>query len=193
MLTAMRRELPSIYVRAVAVPWLGLSLLGCRLAPTEAAAPDASAWSPDHEDLGLEDEEAPPASARVDAPEEGEPAAARYPRPARAIFREELQRATGPGPAYLLRQLAPEPYRHDGHFIGWEITQVFPDDPELCAPGCDLALGDVILGVNGHRLHTPQDLSDALEALPSWTHLRVQRLREGKRIDVTYAVLDAPG
>lgn len=160
---------------------LGLCLVGaCRVAPAEAPPPDAAAW-PGHGDaLGADaDEPAPGVMQRA--------------RPPRSVFRDELERATGPGPAYLLRQLAPEPFRHQGHFIGWEITRLFPDDPELCAPGlCDLAVGDVILGVNGHRLHTPQDLSDALQALPGWSQLHVQSLREGQRRDVTYTVIDDP-
>jgi hypothetical protein len=166
-------------------------LLACRLAPSEAPPPDASAW-PDDDDAELRGEdEAPPDPAPPVEAEVGPPL---RPRPPHAIFRDELRRATGPGPAYLLRQLGPEPFRHQGHFVGWEITQLFPEDPGLCAPGvCDLELGDVILGVNGHRLDTPQDLSTAFEALPGWTHLRVQSLREGKRRDATYTIVDDPG
>lgn len=195
MLPSMWRDASSIPTCGAAVLWLALGPSACRLAPAEAASPDASAWSDDRDALGLDDEPLAPAEPEAEplvAADAVEPRPPPRPRPARAIFRDELQRAVGPGPAYLLRQLGPEPFRHDGHFIGWEITQLFPDDPELCAAGCDLALGDVILGVNGHRLQTPQDLSDALDALPGWTQVRVQRLRDGKRIDVTYAVVDDP-
>jgi hypothetical protein len=165
---------------------VGLGAPACRMSPAEAPPVDASAWPDDDAALLGEDE---PASD-ADVAEVGPPLRT---RPPRAIFRDELERATGAGPAYLLRQLGPEPFRHQGHFIGWEITQLFPDDPGLCVPGrCDLALGDVILGVNGHRLATPQDLSDALEALPRWTQLRVQSLREGKRRETTYTILDDP-
>ena len=161
-------------------------LWACRLSPSEAPPVDATAWPDDEAELRAEVQaEAPPDPGVED--EESPP----RPRPPRAIFRDELQRATGPGPAYLLRQLGPEPFRHDGHFIGWTITRLIPDDPEL-GVGCDLALGDVILGVNGYRLATPQELSDAFELLPGWTQLRVQSLREGKRRDVTYTIIDAP-
>ncbi|MCX4244583.1 hypothetical protein [Paraliomyxa miuraensis] len=161
-----------------------LALGACRLSPSEAPPPDASAPWPDQ----------PPALEPLDEPGAGpnpgavEPVAPIRPRPPRTIFHDELQRATSPGPAYLLRQLGPEPFRHEGHFVGWEITRLFPDDPQLCSMDCDLAVGDVILGVNGHRLQTPQELSDALAALPDWTHLRVQSLRGGLRRDVTYAI-----
>ena len=162
-----------------------LLLLACRLSPSEAPPPDASAWPDDESKLRSEPEPSP-TEAEVGPP--------LRPRPPRSIFRDEVQRAAGPGPAYLLRQLGPEPFRHQGRFVGWQITRLFPDDPHLCAPDqCDLAVGDVILGVNGHRLETPQDLSDAYAALPGWTQLRVQSLREGQRREVTYTILDDPG
>ena len=181
------RGAPVVPGRALAAVVLGSALLwACRLSPSEAPPVDATAWPDDEAELRAEVQaEAPPDPGVED--EESPP----RPRPPRAIFRDELQRATGPGPAYLLRQLGPEPFRHDGHFIGWTITRLFPDDPELGA-SCDLALGDVILGVNGYRLATPQELSDAFELLPGWTQLRVQSLREGKRRDVTYTIIDAP-
>jgi hypothetical protein len=180
MATSMR----SSTARPRAWVLLGLGAwVGCRVAPAEAPPPDAVAW------LGQGS-----ARGELDAePEDADAGQAPRARPPRSIFRDELERATAPGPAYLLRQLGPEPLRHQGRFVGWEITQLFPEDPALCAPGrCDLAVGDVILGVNGHRLATPQDLSDALRALPAWTALHVQSLRNGQRRQVTYAVIDDP-
>ncbi|MCH9681451.1 MAG: hypothetical protein K0V04_08465 [Deltaproteobacteria bacterium] len=165
----------------------GLALTACRGAPTEAPAPDASAAFEPDVALG-------PALVSPDATDdEGAiPTAAARARPPGSIFRDEVERATGPGPAYLLRQLGPEPYRHEGHFVGWEITQLFPDDPTLCSP-CDLAVGDVILGVNGSRLQTPQALSDAMLSVPKWTELAVQSLRNGRRRSVTYTIIDDAG
>lgn len=181
--------MPSFHLRGPrAASLLGLGLLGlaCRLSPSEAAPVDASAWPDDEAGLLGEDEPGDEAGPV----EVGPPL---RPRPPRTVFRDELERATAPGPAYLLRELGPEPFRHQGRFVGWEITQLFPDDPGLCVPGvCDLALGDVILGVNGHRLETPQDLSDAFAALPAWTQLRVQSLREGQRREVTYTIVGDP-
>jgi type II secretory pathway component PulC len=111
-------------------------------------------------------------------------------RPPRTVFRSEIDRATGRGPAYFLRQLAPEPFRHHGVFVGWEVTALFPDDPGLCGMECGIALGDVILSVNGSRLETPQQLSDAFTDLPDQTRLVVHSLREGKRREVTYTIVD---
>ena len=186
MLVAMRSVWPPS--TACFAFGLGLAVLsagpGCKTSPTEAPEPDAAQWgtpAPPPAEPEVEDE---PAEAWADRS-----------RPPGTIFRDEIDRAIGPGPAYLLRQLGPEPYRHDGHFVGWQITQRFPDDPSLCAP-CDLELGDVILSVNGRTLSTPQQLSDALKALPTWTELKVASLRQGKRRVVTYPIVDdtvAPG
>lgn len=153
---------------------------GCRTSPTEAPEPDAEQWGTPA-----------PSPAAAEPVGEPEPAVAERSRPPGTIFRDEIQRAVGPGPAYLLRQLGPEPYRHEGHFVGWQITQRFPDDPSLCGP-CDLELGDVILSVNGRTLSTPQQLSEALEAVAGWSELKVASLRKGKRRVVTYPIVDAP-
>lgn len=193
MLEAMLRGLPSPSVRPVVVLAVAV-LAACRLAPAEAPPPDAAAaWPGDDPPLEPGDDPMPVAAASPEAPEAARTMAAPVrPRPPRTIFQDELRRATGPGPSYLLRQLGPEPFRYEGRFVGWEITQLYPDDPELCGQGCDLAVGDVVLGVNGHRLQTPQELSDVLAALPSWTQLRVQSLRGGQRRDVTYAIAPDP-
>lgn len=111
-------------------------------------------------------------------------------RPAQTIYRSELSRALLRGPGYLLYQLGPEPFRASGKFIGWQITHVFPDDPQLCAPGCDLFPGDIILGINGDSLETPQAFSKFIEKLPSTRTLRVSSLRNERRRVVTYTIVD---
>lgn len=111
-------------------------------------------------------------------------------RPPKTIYRSELERALAGGPGYLLYQLAPEPYKLSGKFVGWEITKLFPSDPELCAPGCDLEIGDVILSVNGDRLETPQAFSDFLTKLPKMRSLDVRSLRNERRRVVKYAIVE---
>lgn len=164
--------------------------VGCASRPAEAPAPDASAWP---EAVNPNPKVASSPATATTAREAEPPAPDAIDRPPRTIYRAEIKRAVGPGPAYLLRQLGPEPFRHQGHFVGWEITQLFPDDPSLCADPCDLALGDVILGVNGHPMRTPQELSAVLRELPGWTSLRVHSLRDGQRREVTYTIVDDKG
>ena len=162
--------------------------VACRGGTAEAPEPAASE-SDFMSESALERNKPQPAEA-LDS--EAAPTAEPVPvaRPPNTIFRSEVVRVTNFGPAYLLRELGPEPFRHAGRFVGWEITQVFPDDPELCAPGCDLKVGDVVLSVNGSRLETPQQLSDEFGKLPERSKLTVVSLRNEKRRSVTYTIVE---
>lgn len=138
---------------------------------------------------------APPPAATEADPQAPDPGAAlsasvAAERPADTIFRSEIEHALARGPGYLLYELGPEPYRLSGKFVGWEITKVFPDEPDLCADGCDLQAGDIILSVNGDRLETPQALSNMVDSLPSMTKLVVKSIRNEKRRTVTYALVN---
>lgn len=175
--------------------WLPLVIvLGCaaRDRPSAPTRPqDDASVQPRRDDrllADLEDE------VTADAAEQA-PAPIPTDRPPQTIYRSEIHRALARGPGHLLRQLEPEPFRHQGHFVGWEIGAVFPDDPDLCAPGCDLEVGDVILSVAGDRLQTPAALSNLIEKLPRMNELEVRSLRDGKRRVVTYRIVDdvAPG
>jgi hypothetical protein len=136
---------------------------------------------PDHE---------APDWATGDRDDEAASPAGEGPRPPQTIYRSELDRALARGPAYLMRELGPEPFRLHRKFVGWEVTRVFPDDPELCRSGCDLVVGDVILSVNGNRLETPEALSQLIETLPRLTQLEVASLREQRRRVVTYRLVE---
>lgn len=94
-------------------------------------------------------------------------------------MRADLDKALANGPAWLLRQIAPEPYRPKGRFEGWVITDVFPDAPELCAARCDLRKGDVILSVEGDPIETPDAFVALLARLPELSAVEVVRLRDG--------------
>ena len=136
------------------------------------------------------------ASAALDAqgdgapPDAGDPLTIAAPgdRPPNTIYRSEIDYALSRGPGYLLYELAPEPYRLSGKFVGWEITQVFPDEPNLCIQGCDLMVGYIILSVNGDRLETPQALSDMIDALPRTDTLTIKSIRDEKRRVRTYTL-----
>jgi type II secretory pathway component PulC len=114
------------------------------------------------------------------------------PRPPQTIYRSELDRATSRGPGYLLQQLAPKAYKPAGRFQGWQITSLFPDEPGLCASVCDLAVGDIIITVNGNNLERPEQLSQLFEKLPGLEQLEVHSVRDGKSRKVTYQVVADP-
>jgi type II secretory pathway component PulC len=132
------------------------------------------------------------APADTAAPKEAEPPRKATPRPPQTIYRSELDRATAKGPGYLLQQLAPQAYKPAGRFQGWQVTSLFPDDPELCASACDLAVGDIIITVNGNNLERPEQLSQLFEKLPGLEQLEVHSVRDGKSRKVTYQVVADP-
>jgi type II secretory pathway component PulC len=137
--------------------------------------------------------EAPGASVEVGADPAGEagPTPERPERPAGVIYRSELIRATRAGSApYLLGQIGPEPYSPQGRFEGWIITRVWPGDPELCAPGCDLQVGDIILSVNGSRLETPEQLSSMLADIEVIDAIELTGIRDGAFFQRTHPVLE---
>ncbi|MFO7561227.1 MAG: hypothetical protein R6X02_01185 [Enhygromyxa sp.] len=113
-------------------------------------------------------------------------------RPAGAIYRSELVRATQGGSApYLLGQLGPEAYSPQGRFEGWIITRVWPGDPQLCSP-CELRAGDIILSVNGSKLETPEQLSNLLAELDSLESIEVSGIRDGEFFERSHPILPDP-
>ncbi|PRP90814.1 hypothetical protein ENSA5_61340 [Enhygromyxa salina] len=163
-------------MRARSVPLLMLLVLGCRPSTDANSTPEES---------------------RIDEPRDGreasKPTPERTPRPAGAIFRSELIRATqGGSPPYLMAQIGPEPYRPQGRFEGWVITRVWPGDPELCAPGCDLRTGDIILSVNGLKLETPEELSNLLERIDEIESIDLTGIRDGEFFERSHPVLPDP-
>jgi S1-C subfamily serine protease len=123
--------------------------------------------------------------------EEPPDAASSEPRPESVIYRSELARATANGKAgYLLSQLGPEPHRPRGRWEGWRITTVFPSDPGICAPGCDLYPGDVILTVNGSPLERPEQLSELMAKLGEMETLSVRLIRNGELHSREFQVIE---
>lgn len=181
-------------VRMAGTTMLGLALVcapGCRGGEAESPDPTAGESIADPDDAANPSDSSDSSDpSEAQAERETPPPRPEEPRPPTSIYRSELVRATSFGPAYLLRELGPEPFRHRGTFMGWEITRVFPSDPGLCAPGCDLEVGDVVLSVNGSKLETPQQLSDALDAVADASKLEVVTLRGEKRRQVTYSIVE---
>lgn len=163
-----------------------LVLPACKPAESGPRDPEPVASEVDHGDMPMDE------AIQASEPLEANAAPATGPtRPENTIFRSELGRATHGGkPAYLLAQLGPEPYRPGNRFIGWKITSVWPDDPDLCGVDCDLASGDIILSVNGNTLERPDQLSALMSDIAKVDSLRVKTLRDGKMRDRTYQIAD---
>ncbi|HLT37801.1 MAG TPA: hypothetical protein VK034_16030 [Enhygromyxa sp.] len=154
---------------------LVLPALACRPRSDGGEAPDVTSSS-----------DARPSNDDAEQPEQPQ-------RPPGTIFRGELERATQGGNApYLLAQLAPEAYSPQGRFEGWIITRLWPGDPDLCAPGCDLRVGDIILSVNGSKLETPEQLSNLLAELETIERLDVTGIRDGEFFERSYSIVADP-
>lgn len=154
---------------------LAVLLLGCRTAPDTHSPPDQ------------------PSTGEAVASDDGATEPERAPRPAGAIYRSEVVRATqGGSAAYLMSQLGPEPYRPQGQFEGWVVTRVWPNDPDLCAPGCDLAPGDILLSVNGSKLETPEQLSNLLGRINELESIDLVGIRGGQFFERSHPVLPDP-
>lgn len=177
MSTTLRRALRPAAIACVLA-------FACRREPT-TPPPEPSTDEADAQDETAVDAPAPIADAPTVAPLPAD-------RPARTIYRAELDRALARGPGWLLGQLDPSPMKTDGRFVGWRIGEVFPDAPDLCPPGCDLVAGDVILAVQGDALATPQALEAMIARLDGLMSLEVDRIRAGTRERVRYAIVDAP-
>lgn len=170
--------------RVAVVSWILLASACRREAPsTEPEVPTRTA-----EPLTYDGTPSPAAQAETSA-SRAEPERAAKARPPQTIYRSEVERALSRGPGYLLGQLGPEPFRVQGKFVGWEITRLFPDDPQLCDP-CDLAVGDVILSINGDRLETPQAFAELVEKAPTLRAIEVRSLRADERRVVKYTIVD---
>jgi S1-C subfamily serine protease len=155
-------------------PLFLLVALGCR-PRSEGEAPAVGASEPE-----------PHTEQAAEHPDQPE-------RPPGTIFRSELVRATQGGNApYLLGQLGPEAYSPQGRFEGWIITRVWPGDPKLCAPGCDLRAGDIILSVNGSKLETPEQLTNLIANLDAVETLEVRGIRAGEFFERSYSILPDP-
>jgi hypothetical protein len=162
------------------IPLVAAFFLACHPSP-EPEAPPASI-----------DEPEPLAEAQAVEEPTGPAAQPIRDRAPGTIFRDELVRATHDGrPGYLMGQLGPpEPHKVSGRFRGWRILEVFPDDPELCRPGCDLRPNDVILTVNGSPLERPEHLSELVQSIPELNELKVRLIRDNQLHERTYAVVD---
>lgn len=168
---------------------LGYVALGCA---TRSTAPADAPSEPDPQTEASDDWTTPPEPVE---PDDEEPAGATVQAiatPAGTIAWEHVDLVSAQGPGWLLRQLDPVVHRPRGRFEGWRINAVFPDAPELCEGGCDLRPGDIIVTVEGDALETPTAYSALFERAPKLVELRVVRVREGIREQVTNRITPRP-
>jgi len=163
--------------------------LGCA---ARSASPADAPTEPVPQTEASDDWTTPAEPLEADEPSHDRPSAQAISTPAGTIAWEHVDLVSALGPGWLLRQLDPVVHRPKGRFEGWRINAVFPDAPELCEAGCDLRRGDIIVAVEGDALETPTAYSALFERAPKLVELRVVRVREGVREQVTYRITPRP-
>ncbi|MEZ4402300.1 MAG: hypothetical protein R3B06_19905 [Kofleriaceae bacterium] len=94
-----------------------------------------------------------------------------------AVSRAALLEVLDAGPAELLAGFEVSVVRPDGAFRGWRLVRLLPKGTRFT--GLDLAPGDILLGINGHRLESPPDLGDLLTELRAAATIDASLERDG--------------
>jgi hypothetical protein len=101
----------------------------------------------------------PPASA---APVPAAPVCSDFVRPG-VLRRAAIVRVVDRGLGQWLSQVRVAPARSGRKFTGWEIRELYPDDP--CYRAVDLQAGDVVTRVNGASLEKPDQANQVFQGL----------------------------
>lgn len=155
---------------------------GGRLLATEEAEARraARAASPGDPTLPAPLHGAPPAP--VAAPASG--VCAEFVRPG-VLRRSAVVRVVDRGLGQWLSQVQVESVRRGRKFTGWQIRQLYPDDP--CYRAVDLQAGDVVTRINGASLEKPDQANKVFQGLRTAPGLDIELLRQGapRRVSLT--------
>ncbi len=126
----------------------------------------------------------PPASA---APVPAAPVCSDFVRPG-VLRRAAIVRVVDRGLGQWLSQVRVAPARTGRKFTGWEIRELYPDDP--CYRAVDLQAGDVVTRVNGASLEKPDQANQVFQGLRTAPGLDIELLRQGVPRRVSLAIVD---
>jgi hypothetical protein len=103
------------------------------------------------------------------------------------LRRKAVVRVVDRGLGQWLSQVKVSPARTGRRFTGWEIQQLYPDDP--CYRVVDLQAGDVVTRVNGASLEKPDQANKVFQGLRAAPALDIELLRQGvpRRVSLTIA------
>ncbi|MEM9067321.1 MAG: hypothetical protein AAGE52_02405 [Myxococcota bacterium] len=82
-----------------------------------------------------------------------------------AISRADLAAVLDAGLGRFLQGVGTEPHLEDGHFVGFRLTRLYPEDPRFSS--LDLQPGDTVTQINGQSIERPE------YAMQIWNSLRV--------------------
>lgn len=157
---------------------------------TAAAAAAAAACGPKVDARSPFDEDDPRAGRLIDAgvPVDAPPADApevAKPREGTAT-RAAVDAVLDASPGALLKGIEVEALRPGGTFAGWQLVRVLRKDSPVAM--VDVKPGDVLLGVNGHTLETPQDLSALWAELYRADAIEASLERGGEPFTIRYEI-----
>jgi S1-C subfamily serine protease len=133
-------------------------------------------------------ETTPPERAEAPPPE---PAPEERPPPPAVegeIARAELDAVLDAGLGRFLQGVITEPHLEDGHFVGFRLVSLYPDDERMRA--VDLVPGDVITSVNGQPIERPEQALRVWSSLRVASELLVDYRREGEERQLRFAIVD---
>jgi general secretion pathway protein C len=126
----------------------------------------------------------PPGSA---APSPAAPVCSDFVRPG-VLRRAAVVRVVDRGLGQWLSQVRVAPARSGRKFTGWEIRELYPDDP--CYRAVDLQAGDVVTRVNGASLEKPDQADQVFQGLRTAPRLDIELVRQGVPRRVSLAIVD---
>jgi len=104
------------------------------------------------------------------------------------ISRAALMPVLDAGLGRFLQGVETEPDLQDGHFVGFRIARLYPEDPRFRA--IDLGPGDTILKVNGQSVERPEQALTVWNGLRVASELWIEYSREGQRRELRFAIVD---
>lgn len=126
----------------------------------------------------------PPISGPHDTPKPAAPPP--EPQPKDGIARSMVDRALKAGLGRFLAYVEIEPSLDDKHkFVGWRVVALHGS-----WDGVDLAVGDVVLRVNGFPIERDDQANKAFQSLAVASEIRVALLRDGKPTELRLAIVE---
>lgn len=102
------------------------------------------------------------------------------------VSRTEVESFRDRGPAHVLTLLEFEPVHSKSGFVGFSVKSVAESALSFTDP--HIRTGDVVTHVNGIRMERPDDLLQAWNAVGEASVIRVDMIREGTPMHVSWAV-----
>ena len=128
-----------------------------------------------------------PAPPATPPPVSAGPVCSDFVRPG-VLRRAAIVRVVDRGLGQWLSQVRVAPARSGRKFTGWEIRQLYPDDP--CYRAVDLQAGDVVTRVNGASLEKPDQANQVFQGLRTAPGLDIELMRQGVPRRVSLAIVD---